>query len=121
MIDATKAFSSFAVPDIGAARDFYTRTLGLECDVVDEATGLLARAVGGGADVLDYARPDHTPATFTVLNLPTDDVEATVDELTATGVRFEQYPDLMTDEKGISHDPRGPVVAWFTDPAGNIM
>ena len=121
MIDATKAFSSFAVPDIGAAREFYTGTLGLDCDVVDEADGLLALHVGGGTDVLVYAKPDHTPATFTVLNLPVEDVEATVDHLTAKGVRFEQYPHLHTDDKGVSRDPRGPVVAWFTDPAGNIM
>jgi catechol 2,3-dioxygenase-like lactoylglutathione lyase family enzyme len=121
VFDASKAFSSFAVPDLDQAKEFYGGTLGLGVDVWDEQYGLLALHVGGGTDVLIYVKPDHTPATFTVLNLPVADIEAAVDELTAKGVRFEQYPEQQTDAKGISRSSEGPTVAWFTDPAGNIV
>jgi predicted enzyme related to lactoylglutathione lyase len=87
---------------------------------VPEMGGLLRVHLGGGADVLVYAKANHTPATFTVLNFPVPDVEQAVDQLTARGVRFEQYEDPPTDEKGIMR-AGGPLIAWFTDPAGNVL
>ena len=120
MFDSSKVFSGFAVPDIAVAQDFYGSTLGLEVSVLDDRLGLLALHVGGGTDVLVYAKPDHTPATYTVLNFPVDDVEQAVDELTAKGVRFERYDQFDMDAKGIARGS-GPTIAWFTDPAGNIL
>jgi catechol 2,3-dioxygenase-like lactoylglutathione lyase family enzyme len=114
------AFSGFSTDDIGQAKDFYGRTLGLE---VSEEHGLLNLHLCGGADVLIYPKANHAPATFTVLNFPVDDVDKTVDELTKRGVRFEIYtePSIKTDAKGISRDNGGPTIAWFKDPAGNIL
>lgn len=118
MFKDTKAFSSFAVDDVPRAKQFYGETLGL--DVTDEMGGLALHLTGGG-EVFVYPKPDHTPASFTVLNFPVEDVEAVVDRLTAAGVRFEQYEgDLATDEKGIYRGD-GPTIAWFADPAGNIL
>ena len=119
MFATSKAFSGFAVNDIQKAKDFYGRTLGLK---VSETNGLLHLQLGGGAEVLVYPKPNHSPATFTILNFPVDSVDKTVDELTQRGVRFETYdqPDLKTDAKGI-HRGRGPAIAWFKDPAGNIL
>lgn len=118
------AFSSFAVPDIDAARRFYGETLGL--DVRDSSEmGLLELHVGGGAPVLVYPKPDHEPAVFTVLNFPVASVDAAVDELNAKGVemaRFDLGPDGdgSGDARGI-HRGGGPTIAWFSDPAGNIL
>jgi catechol 2,3-dioxygenase-like lactoylglutathione lyase family enzyme len=113
------AFSGFAVDDLQRAKEFYGQTLGLE---VAEANDLLEIRLGSGAKVLAYPKPDHVPATFTILNFPVDDVERAVDELTERGVKFETYDeeDLKTDDRGIAHGP-GPKIAWFRDPAGNIL
>ena len=115
-----KAFQSFSVDDIGKARSFYHDTLGL--DVKESPMGLELE-VGDGNKVFVYSKPDHKPATFTILNFPVDDVDAAVDRLKSTGVRFENYdlPNIKTDERGIARDPSGPAIAWFKDPAGNIL
>jgi catechol 2,3-dioxygenase-like lactoylglutathione lyase family enzyme len=119
MFKDTHAFSGFAVNDIARAREFYASTLGLH--VTDEG-GMLQLHIAGGAPILVYPKPDHAPATYTILNFPVPDVEKAVDELTAAGVHFEHYdkPDLKTDAKGIMRG-NGPTIAWFTDPAGNIL
>ena len=119
MLTKSKAFSGFAVNDIPKAKDFYGRTLGLN---VSESNGMLHLHLTGGGEVLVYPKPNHTPATFTILNFPVDSVDKAVAELTQRGVRFEVYdqPGLKTDAKGI-HRGRGPVIAWFKDPAGNIL
>ena len=120
MLTDSAAFSSFAVPDIDAARRFYADTLGLRVEVNQEMGGMLTLHLGGGTDVLVYPKPDHVPATYTVLNFPVDDVERAVDELTARGVRFERYDGFDQDDKGIARG-QGPDIAWFTDPAGNVF
>ncbi|MGH8970960.1 MAG: VOC family protein [Actinomycetes bacterium] len=119
MFRDTKAFSGFSVDDVAKARRFYGETLGLD---VSEADGLLTLHIAGGRETLVYPKPDHTPATFTVLNFPVDDVEAAVDELTGRGVRFERYEgtDIETDAKGVFRGG-GPLIAWFKDPAGNVL
>lgn len=119
MLTASKAFSGFSADDIAKARDFYANTLGLK---VSEAHGLLTLHLGGGTDVLIYPKPNHTPASFTVLNFPVADVDKAVDDLSRRGVRFEIYdtPGLKTDAKGIMRG-NGPTIAWFKDPAGNIL
>jgi catechol 2,3-dioxygenase-like lactoylglutathione lyase family enzyme len=114
------AFSGFSVDDLEAARRFYEETLGLRISDVPEMEGLIRLHLGSGADVLVYAKPGHAPATYTVLNFPVPDVEKAVDELTRRGVGFERYEDPPTDEKGIMR-AGGPLIAWFTDPAGNIF
>ena len=118
MFTKTKAFSSFAVPDLDAARSFYGETLGLK--VSDGPEGVLALEIEGDQTILVYPKPDYTPATYTVLNFPVDDVDAAVDELTARGVEFEQYEGFDQDERGIARG-NGPDIAWFKDPAGNIL
>jgi catechol 2,3-dioxygenase-like lactoylglutathione lyase family enzyme len=115
MFANTKAFSGFSVDDIPAARRFYGDTLGIR---VSEANGMLTLHLAGDRDTLVYPKKDHTPATFTILNFAVEDIESAVDELTAKGVRFEKYPN--TDAKGIFRE-MGPLIAWFTDPAGNIL
>jgi len=119
MLAKSKAFSGFSVNDTQKAKEFYSRTLGLE---VSESNGLLNLHLAGGATVLIYPKPNHTPAAFTILNFPVDDVDKAVDELTKRGVRFEIYnePNLKTDERGIFRGG-GPVIAWFKDPGGNIL
>ena len=117
MLADSAAFSGFAVPDVEAARRFYADTLGLR---VDEDGGMLTLHLGGGTDVLVYPKPDHTPATYTILNFPVEDVDRAVEELTAKGVRFERYPDMDQDDKGVMRG-QGPTIAWFTDPAGNVL
>jgi catechol 2,3-dioxygenase-like lactoylglutathione lyase family enzyme len=119
MFKKTKAFSGFSVNDIQKAKEFYSQTLGLE---VSEMNGLLNLHLAGGSNILIYPKPNHTPATFTILNFPVDNIEQAVDELTRRGVRFEIYneEELKTDEKGISRGG-GPLIAWFKDPAGNIL
>lgn len=120
MFANTSAFSGFSVDDMHAARAFYADTLGLDVSVVDERNGLLSLSITGGTTILLYAKENHTPATYTVLNFPVDDVEAAVDELTARGVELQRYDGLDQDEKGI-HRGGGPLIAWFTDPAGNVL
>jgi catechol 2,3-dioxygenase-like lactoylglutathione lyase family enzyme len=120
MLTDSAAFSGFSVPDVEAARQFYGDTLGLRTEVNEEMGGMLTLHLGGGKDVLVYPKPDHTPATYTVLNFPVDDVEREVDELSAKGVRFERYEGFEQDEKGIARG-MGPAIAWFTDPAGNVL
>jgi len=117
MFANTKAFSGFAVDDVDEARRFYGETLGLS---TSEDNGLMTLHIAGDRDVLIYPKPDHTPATFTILNFPVDDIDAAVDELTERGVRFERYSGMGQDERGIMRD-QGPLIAWFTDPAGNIL
>lgn len=118
MLTDSPAFSGFAVPDIAAAKDFYGGTLGLQ---VSEENGLLTLHLSGGRDVLVYPKPDHEPAVFTILNFPVPDIESAVDGLAAAGVSFERYTgDLATDDRGIFRGP-GPLIAWFRDPAGNIL
>ena len=117
MLANTPAFSGFAVPDIDAAREFYAETLGLE---VTEENGMLTLHLGGDRPTLVYPKPDHTPATYTILNFQVDDVGAAVDELTARGVTFERYEGFPQDEKGVMRG-NGPDIAWFTDPAGNVL
>ncbi|MBB6349034.1 VOC family protein [Nonomuraea muscovyensis] len=117
MLGSVKAFSGFSVDDIEAARAFYEGTLGLTVSVEN---GLLTLHIRGGRDILVYPKDDHTPATYTVLNFPVDDIGKVVDELAARGVRFERYPHLEADERGIFRGG-GPLIAWFADPAGNIL
>jgi catechol 2,3-dioxygenase-like lactoylglutathione lyase family enzyme len=119
MFRDTKAFSGFSVDDIPRAKEFYGDTLGLE---VSEENGLLTLHIAGDRATLVYPKPDHTPAEFTVLNFPVDDVEQAVDELTERGVEFERYEgtEVETDEKGIFRGG-GPLIAWFRDPAGNVL
>jgi len=113
------AFSGFSVDDVDAARRFYVDTLGLRVSDVEMA-GMLRLHLGSGAEVLVYAKADHVPATFTVLNFPVPDVERAVDELTGRGVTFQRYENPPTDDKGIMR-AGGPLIAWFTDPAGNVF
>jgi catechol 2,3-dioxygenase-like lactoylglutathione lyase family enzyme len=120
MLADSAAFSGYAVPDIETARRFYADTLGLRVEVNQDMGGLLTLHLGGGTDVLIYPKPDHTPATYTVLNFPVPDVGKAVDELAAKGVQFERYDGFDQDEKGIARGA-GPSIAWFTDPAGNIL
>jgi catechol 2,3-dioxygenase-like lactoylglutathione lyase family enzyme len=121
LLKDSRAFSSFAVPDIDAAKSFYGETLGL--DIATESMGVLTLHLAGGNSVMLYPKSDHQPATYTVLNFPVADVEQTVDALSARGVRFEHYdmPRLKTDAKGICRGSGGPVIAWFKDPGGNIL
>ena len=118
MFANTHAFSSFAVDDIETARSFYGETLGLT--VSDGPMGVLSLDLAGGRSTMVYPRPDFAPATYTVLNFPVDDVDAAVDELTAKGIQMERYDGFDQDEKGILRDD-GPTIAWFRDPAGNIL
>ena len=121
MFADTKAFSGFSVDDRDRAKQFYTETLGIE--VSDgEMPALLTLHIAGGRDTLIYAKPDHQPATFTILNSPVDDIEETVDALAARGVSFERYEgsEMETDERGIFRGG-GPYIAWFKDPAGNVL
>ena len=118
----THAFSGFSVDDIEAARAFYGETLGL--DVTTNAMGFLDIHLAAGGSILVYAKPNHTPASFTILNFPVDDVDAAVDDLNDRGVVTKIYtdPDFGTDDKGIARGGgRGPDIAWFTDPAGNVL
>jgi catechol 2,3-dioxygenase-like lactoylglutathione lyase family enzyme len=117
MFENTRAFSGFSVDDVPEARKFYGETLGLR---VSEEYGMLSLHIAGERDILVYPKPDHTPATFTILNFPVADIEKAVDELAERGARFERYDDSNTDEKGI-YRGQGPLIAWFKDPAGNIL
>jgi catechol 2,3-dioxygenase-like lactoylglutathione lyase family enzyme len=117
MLADSHGFSGFSTNDIDAARRFYGETLGLE---ITESDGTLNLHLAGGGRVVVYPKPNHVPASFTVLNFPVDDVSRTVDELAAAGIHFERYDGLKQDERGIMRD-RGPTIAWFLDPAGNIL
>jgi catechol 2,3-dioxygenase-like lactoylglutathione lyase family enzyme len=119
MFTDSKAYSGFAVPDLEAARMFYGETLDLRTSVPMEGV-LLALHLAGDRDTLIYHKPDHEPANYTILNFEVDDVERAVDELSSRGVRFQRYEGFDQDEKGISRG-QGPTIAWFTDPAGNIL
>ncbi|MFD5619622.1 VOC family protein [Streptomyces yangpuensis] len=118
MLGDSKAFGGFSVDSIDTAKDFYGSTLGLR---VSEDNGLLSLHLGGGADVLLYPKENHTPATFTVLNFPVPDSERAVDDLGSRGVAFELYDGFRQDAKGICREEGGPPIAWFKDPAGNIL
>ena len=117
MLKDSKAFSGFAVDDIETARAFYADTLGIE---TSEENGMLTLHLAGDRPTLIYPKPDFEPATYTILNFEVDDVDAAVDDLSSRGVSFEHYDGFDQDEKGIAHGP-GPHIAWFKDPAGNIL
>jgi catechol 2,3-dioxygenase-like lactoylglutathione lyase family enzyme len=118
MFGQSKAFSGFSVDDVEKAREFYGETLGIGTSVDH---GLLTLELEGGArPTLVYPRPNHTPAEYTILNFPVDDIESAVDELSAKGVRFEHYEGFVQDERGIMRE-EGPYIAWFKDPAGNVL
>lgn len=117
MFKDTKAFSGFSVDDIPAAKEFYGGTLGLE---VTEEHGMLQLHIAGGTIVLVYPKDNHVPAEFTILNFPVDDIDAAARELAGRDVTFERYFDAQ-DELGILRDPQGPPIAWFKDPAGNVL
>jgi catechol 2,3-dioxygenase-like lactoylglutathione lyase family enzyme len=117
MFKDTKAFSGFSVDDLPKAKQFYGQTLGLE---VSEANGLLTLHIAGGRNILVYPKDNHIPATFTILNFPVGNIEQAVDDLTSRGVRMEIYFEGKHDEKGIFRGG-GPLIAWFKDPAGNLL
>ena len=117
MFENTKAFSGFAVDDLEAAKKFYGETLGV---TVSEHYGLLTLHLAGGRDTLVYPKPGHEPATYTILNFQVDDIDAAVDELVSRGVELEKYEGMGQDAKGINR-AGGPYIAWFKDPAGNIL
>lgn len=117
MLQQRPAFSGFSVDDIDAARTFYAETLGL---TVREDNGMLTLELAGGQRVLIYPKDDHAAATFTVLNFEVPDIDGAVDELSGLGVTFEHYDGMPQDERGVMRE-YGPPIAWFTDPAGNVL
>jgi predicted enzyme related to lactoylglutathione lyase len=117
MFENTKAFSGFSVNDLEAAKKFYGEVLGLK---TSERYGLLTLHLAGGRDTLVYPKPDHSPATYTILNFAVDDIDAAVDELISRGVELVKYDGLGQDDKGINR-AGGPYIAWFKDPAGNVL
>jgi catechol 2,3-dioxygenase-like lactoylglutathione lyase family enzyme len=117
MLADSKAFSGFAVDDVPKAQEFYGKTLGLE---TSEEHGMLTLHLAGDRPTLVYPKPDHTPANYTILNFPVDDIDRAVDGLAERGVQFLRYDDFDQDEKGVVREG-GPYIAWFTDPAGNIL
>ena len=121
MLKQSKAFSSFSVNDIAKAKKFYHDILGL--NVVDNPMGIIELHLENGNKIILYPKPDHIPATFTVLNLPVNDLEAIVDSLIEKGISLEQYEgEIKTDKKGIfKSEGNGPNIAWFKDPSGNIL
>jgi predicted enzyme related to lactoylglutathione lyase len=118
MFESTKAFSGFAVDDLDRAQAFYGETLGVRLTRQDEH--LMTLHLAGDRDTIVYARPGFEPASYTILNFPVDDIEATVEELVSRGVALERYDGFEQDERGIARNP-GPLIAWFKDPAGNIL
>ena len=120
MFDFNAAFNSFAAPDLQAAKDFYAGVLGLDVSEEMEGYVLNLKLPGGHATML-YAKPDHEPATYTVLNFEVGDIDAAVDQLTEAGVHMELYDGFDQDERGIARGDEGPPIAWFRDPAGNIL
>jgi predicted enzyme related to lactoylglutathione lyase len=121
MFGNTPAFSSFAVDDLEAARAFYGKTLGLTVEDLPYGGGLLSIRTGDGHSVMVYPKPDFTPATYTVLHFQVEDVDAAVEQLITSGVTMERYDGFDQDDKGIARDSLGPPIAWFRDPAGNIL
>lgn len=119
IFEHTKAFSGFSVDDVAAARRFYGETLGIALEEQDN--GLLSLHIAGGRDTIVYPKSDHKPASFTILNFPVEDIDDAVDQLAERGVSFERYDGMAQDERGISRNPGGPPIAWFKDPAGNIL
>jgi catechol 2,3-dioxygenase-like lactoylglutathione lyase family enzyme len=120
MLKHSKAFSGFSVDDLQKAKNFYVDIL--ELDVADNPMGLLELYVEGSSKIIVYPKPNHEPATFTILNFPVDNIDKAVDDLISRGIKFEQYDDpIKTDAKGICRNPQGPKIAWFKDPAGNIL
>jgi catechol 2,3-dioxygenase-like lactoylglutathione lyase family enzyme len=117
MFKDTRAFSGFAVDDVPAAQTFYAETLGLETSVEH---GMLTLHLAGDRPTLAYPKPGHTPADYTILNFPVDDIEQAVDELARRGVAMERFDGMPLDERGIMREG-GPLIAWFTDPAGNVL
>lgn len=117
----TKAFSGFSVSDIAKAKEFYGETLGIEV-TEDSGMGMLTLNIAGGAKILIYPKDNHTPATFTILNFPVKNIDEAVGKLAARGIKFERYdfPGMKPDEKGI-YRGEGPPIAWFKDPAGNVL
>jgi catechol 2,3-dioxygenase-like lactoylglutathione lyase family enzyme len=120
MLANSKAYSGFAVDDLEKARKFYGETLGLNTEILDEENGLMSLHLAGGRDTLVYRKPDLQPGNYTILNFTVDDIDQAVDELTERGVSFERYDGFEQDEKGIARG-MGPDIAWFKDPAGNIL
>jgi predicted enzyme related to lactoylglutathione lyase len=120
MLANSKAFSGFAVDDLEKAKEFYGETLGLKTSSESGGMPLLTLHLAGDRDTLVYEKPDFVPATYTILNFPVEDIDAAVDELASRGVAFERYEGFEQDEKGIARGP-GPNIAWFKDPAGNIL
>jgi catechol 2,3-dioxygenase-like lactoylglutathione lyase family enzyme len=118
MFNDTKAFSGFAVDDTAQARDFYADTLGIH--VTDDDGILTLHLAGGERPTLIYPKPDFTPATYTILNFPVPDIDAAADALAERGVELERYEGFGQDERGIAREA-GPPIAWFKDPAGNIL
>jgi catechol 2,3-dioxygenase-like lactoylglutathione lyase family enzyme len=124
MLGNAKAFSGFAVDDIDEARAFYAETLGVNVEMLDAENGLMSLHHPDDRDTLVYRKDDYVPATYTVLNFRVDDIDEAVDGLAARGVQFERYDGMPQDEKGVMRGRaanRGPDIAWFTDPAGNIL
>src|SRR6476661_6012962 len=117
MFKDTSAFSGFAVDDVPRAAEFYGETLGLETSIEH---GMLTLHLAGGRDTLVYPKPEHTPADYTILNFPVDDIEQAVDELARRGVTIERFDGMPLDERGIMREG-GPYIAWFRDPAGNVL
>ncbi len=120
MLANSRAYSGFAVDDLEAAERFYGETLGLKTSLLDADNGLLSLDLAGDRATLVYRRADHAPAGYTILNFPVGDIDRTVDQLASRGVEFERYAGFEQDERGIAHGP-GPKIAWFKDPAGNIL
>ena len=119
MLETKQVFGSFSVDDIGLAAQFYEKTLGLKAELISDEGPLFLHGPEGNT-MMVYAKPDHAPATFTVLNISVDDIAAAVDELSSLGVEFQRYPGIEADERGI-HTSRGHSIAWFEDPAGNSL
>ncbi len=120
MFENTKAFSGFAVDDVDKAKAFYGDTLGLRTEVLDPEEGLFVLHIAGDRDTVVYRKPDFVPATYTILNFPVENIDEAVDELSSRGVSFDRYEGFDQDDKGIAR-AAGPPIAWFKDPAGNIL
>jgi predicted enzyme related to lactoylglutathione lyase len=124
MLENSKAYSGFAVKDLQKAKEFYGETLGLKTEVIDEENGLMTLHLAGDRPTIIYQQPDSTPASYTILNFPVDDIDAAADELSKRGITFERYDAFEHDEKGIARglaQNRGPDIVWFKDPFGNVL